>query len=182
VVAALLLWRADQFGAERAHRVVGTISDDLGIFKDVLDGRPTGAALGSLFAKQLLITAGAATGKVFGPSRPVADPGRPLSFIEGDVDRAAALGLGLDLGALTEAARQVGIVGALGATAVPVASLDRQEPVVEGPDVDHLRGALEASAALLAADVTKRGARSVAAGGRPDRLDVLLGLITEVES
>jgi hypothetical protein len=183
VVAALLRWRAEQFGAERAYRVVGAIVEGLDLFAEVLKDRPAGPAIGPLLAKQILVAGGVSPSKVFGPSRPVADPGRPLTFLEGDLDAAVAHGLGLDLGALTEAARQVGVVGALAATAVPVTPVDPRTPVLEGPDVGHLRGALEATAAQLAADVTKRppGIREAGAPAY-DALDVLLGLTREAES
>jgi hypothetical protein len=172
IVAALLRWRADQFGRELVRQIVGAITDDIDALGDVFADRPSTASLGPLVARRLLVVAGHEPAAVFGPSRPLADPGRPLGFVTGDADLDAivARGLGLDLGALREAAGRLGVVNAMSATPVPVSGVFAAEPLLDGPDVAHLRGALRAAAARLAADALP-GDR---ARSGPDRLDELL--------
>jgi hypothetical protein len=182
VVAALLRWRQEQFGAERARKLAETIAAGLPVLGDVLAGRPPIAVIGPLVAGRILLAAAADPVAVLGPSRPPADPGRPLAFVGVDVDGVVAKGLGLDLDALREAAGRVGIAGALGATAVPIAPVDPGEPLMAGPDADHLRRTLAETAARIAADAvpptpTPVGDAGVAPRPRPaadDPLDRLL--------
>jgi hypothetical protein len=59
-------------------------------------------------------------GKMLGPRRPVADPGREID-VRGDLDQIIAGGLGLDLDVVLQRADAVGIVSALAQTGVPTA-------------------------------------------------------------
>jgi hypothetical protein len=63
-----------------------------------------------------------------GPTRPIADPGRPIEALAGltgpKLDRFVADGMGIDLDALTKASDAVGVVAALAETEVPVGQRD----------------------------------------------------------
>ena len=178
VVAALLRWRAEQFGMARARQIIDTVTDGILGLGDLLAGHPPTSSIGPLVARQLLLIAGAAPATVFGPSRPLADPGRALDFVEAaeqdELDAVVARGLGLDLGALRESAGQLGVVNALSATAVPEQPVFAAEPLLGGADVAHLRDALTAATARLARDV-----RATGPARQRDTLDALLGIREE---
>jgi hypothetical protein len=150
VVAALLRWRQERFGADRAHRFVGSIVGETGILAKALGdaGLPV-SALGDALARGMLAGAAEAPSKVFGPRRALADPGPPVKAS----DDVLAAGLGVDLGALRKRGQVLGAAGALGATPVPVAPLRTDGPLLEGPDLDHLRGALTAETDRIASQV-----------------------------
>jgi hypothetical protein len=80
--------------------------------------------LGRLVGMQMMNLAGQTPETVVGPSRPIADPGRPIG-LEGPLDQVVAAGLGLDLGQLQEQARIRGMVAALAGTDVVVAGGQR---------------------------------------------------------
>ena len=116
LVAALVRWRSEQFGAARAHTIGDVVSQATPFTPDAT--RP-GAELGRLIGMQLMTAAGQTPGTVTGPARPIADPGRPIE-LPGPLDQVVAAGLGLDLGRLQEQARVSGMVAALAGTDVVV--------------------------------------------------------------
>lgn len=151
VVAALLRWRQERFGADRARRFIGSVVGATGVLAKALGdaGLPV-SALGDALARGMLAGAAQAPSKVFGPRRPLADPGPPVKA----ADDVLAAGLGVDLGALLKRGSVLGAAGALGATPVPVAPPSGDGgPLLEGPDVEHLRGALAAETDRMAAQV-----------------------------
>jgi hypothetical protein len=177
VVAALMRWRAEQFGAARAAELAAqTVAGT-----SLLGGPPAVAGvagLGRLVGGALLGRIDADPAATVGPRRPAADPGAPIPGLTGDLEAAVATGLGLNLDALRAQAAQVGTVDALAGTAVPLADAPAG-PVLAGPDLAALRSAAETVAGGLAAQAAA-GAAPVAgaeasARTQPDALDRLLG-------
>ncbi|HSC90824.1 MAG TPA: hypothetical protein VLB86_04135 [Gaiellaceae bacterium] len=179
IVSALLRFRQEQFGAARVKHLVETLVPGalLPPLDDLFD-------LGHLVGTGLLDRVAAAPARVVGPSRPVADPGRPLE-LAGSLDTIVAEGLGLDLRALRKTAETVGMVAALAATDVPLVSFG-DEPVREGPEVEAMGATLHAEIARLASLVAPspvggprapRAARGAAAPPTRDALDELIDRI-----
>jgi hypothetical protein len=144
IVSALLRFRQEQFGRGRIKHLVESIVPEA-----LLPAGDHLYDLGRLVGTGLLDKVAAAPGRVVGPSRPVADPGRRLDFA-GGVDAVVAEGLGLDLGAIREAAKTVGVAAALAATDVPVVEFG-DEPLREGPELEAMASTLHAEVARLAA-------------------------------
>jgi hypothetical protein len=121
LVSALVQWRSEQFGAARAHTIADVLTQASPFTPDVTR---QGRDLGRLVGMQMMNLAGQTPETVVGPSRPIADPGRPIG-LEGPLDQVVAAGLGLDLGQLQEQARMRGMVAALAGTDVVVAGGQR---------------------------------------------------------
>jgi hypothetical protein len=190
VVRALLAWRAEQFGAARAKSILSVLSDAprLGA---LLAGAGVGAGLADLLAKHLVLETAAHPERVFAPSRPLVDPGRPLPFArEGGLDKLIADGFGFSAAQVKELRVGTGTVAALQRTAVPVASVAADAPLLEGAGADRLRASLGVAVDRLTADSIGRlreapregaaGARGRAARARrePDALDALIARAT----
>ena len=181
VVAALMRWRAEQFGAARAAQLAAqTVAGT-----SLLGGAPAVTDvpdLGRIVGGALLGRIDADPAATVGPRRPLADPGAPIAGLAGDLEAVVATGLGLNLGALRAQGAKLGAVDALANTAVPLAETP-PGPVLEGPDLAALRTAAEAVAGGLAAEAAAGAAplagAEASASARPDALDDLL---TELES
>ena len=173
VVAALLRFRREQFGAARLRQHLRDVLPyGLGALLD------TRRDLGRLVTSSLFEHLAANPAVVGGPGRPIADPGRPIEELAGlsttRLDAVVAAGLGIDLGAVREASTAVGVAAALAALAVPVAGdIKVGSATVEGltsalgAEVDRLAGmalgsrpgnAIPASAGAGVADVPARDA------------------------
>jgi hypothetical protein len=185
VVNALLRWRQEQFGTERAARLAAeALADALSVLGQDLPQRDAG--LGALVGRKLVEAAAAQPDAVLAPARPLVDPGRPLTYARGDLDKLVADGLGFSLEAVTKVARQVGIVAALADSSV--ASADEREGALTGPAIAALQSNLDRAIDSLAADVLKHGPappdRDVAVQApskrpRKDDLDRLLDSLEE---
>jgi len=150
VVRALLAWRAEQFGAARAKAMLAVLSDapKLGA---AIAGAVSGTRLADLLSKHLVLEAAAQPDRVFAPSRPLVDPGRPLPFArEGGLDKLISEGFGFSAAQVKELRVGTGTVAALQRTAVPVASVGSDGPLLEGVGADRLRASLTALARLVA--------------------------------
>lgn len=144
VVRALLAWRAEQFGAERARQILELLHDAPKI-GGMLGGKKAGDGLADLLARHLVLEAAARPDKVFAPSRPIVDPGRPLPFArEGGLDRLISEGFGFSAAKVKELRGATGTVAALAATAVPFAETGRDGPLLEGPSAQRLHDSLSA--------------------------------------
>ena len=99
VVAALMRWRAEQFGADRAARIARRGAGD-GLAD--LDGVPA-ADLGRRLGRSLVLAVGKDPLATLAPNRPLVDPGRPLDHIEGDLADVVGRGLGIDPGIVAKA-------------------------------------------------------------------------------
>jgi hypothetical protein len=117
VVSALIRWRREQFGAERARQIAAAAMGKLTAMSPALKG--TIQDLGRLAGKQLVLAAANAPEKVLAPSRPLADPGRPLTYLPPNTDQVLADGFGFALDNVKKATTTYGIIAALHNTAVP---------------------------------------------------------------
>ncbi len=154
IVRAFMAWRAEQFGAERARRLVSAVSDAAAAVRGALDSRAHD--LGALIGRQLVLGAAENPGATLAPSRPLVDPGRPLPFVrEGGLDKLIAVGFGFSADDVAQRADQLGVSGALRATQVTVADTDDRGPLLEGPPVERLRTGLDARVERLTADALK---------------------------
>ena len=143
VVSALLRFRTDQFGAGRIVHLLTSLTPP--VFARPLDDL---AGLSPLVARGVVETVAANAAAVVGPSRPLADPGRPLA-LDGDLDSIVAAGLGLDVAGVREAAASVGATAALASLAVPLVAA-QTGALLEGPQLAATSSALHAEVARLA--------------------------------
>lgn len=188
LVRALLAWRAEQFGAARARQMLDVLRDTPAL-RAVMAGA-TGS-LSDLLSRHLVRSAARKPAKVLAPTRPVADPGRPLPFAkEGGLDRIIAQGFGFTAAQVQEFRAGAGSALALQRVGVPQLNKGIQGPLLEGAAVERLRGALQADVGRLATDAFGQRADGVAAPPRgrgrkrgmpadeaprtPDALDALI--------
>jgi hypothetical protein len=183
IVSALLRFRHEQFGAGRVKHLLETIIAGalLPELDDLYD-------LSHLVASGLLDKVATKPVAVGGPPRPVADPGRPLTF-SGSLDSAVASGLGLDLKAIQKSANTVGIVAALASTSVPLVTF-AEGPLRKGPQLEAmgsaLHGEIERLAGLAAPELSTpaaaaRGRRAPQAQPPSDALDDLIDRVPDEE-
>ncbi len=176
VVSALMRWRREQFGAERARQLAAMALQKLA----ALQPAATAAVhdLGQLVAKQVVLAAAQAPEKMLAANRPLVDPGRPLDYLKSGMDQIIADGFGFSLDAVQKSAASVGIAAAMAQIAVPQAGNARFDAQAAAQLKDGLSSAVESVTAgavertpipggLRAASTTKAGA------GR-DALDDLL--------
>jgi hypothetical protein len=168
VVAALMRWRGEQFGAERARRLAALALEGLTVLAPAVGGAV--ADLGQLVGRAFVIEAAKAPEKVLAPSRPLADPGRPLTFLTGELDEIVANGFGIPLARVRELSNRFGMAGALATVPVPVASGER----FDRPAADALRQKLAESVAALTTESLGRGPRSRVRADKRDALDELI--------
>jgi hypothetical protein len=178
IVRALMAWRAEQFGAERARQLVAALSDAASAIAPALKG--AAHDLGALIGRHLVLAAAEDPATAFAPSRPLVDPGRPLPFArDGGIEQLLAEGFGFSLDDVTKRAGRLGPAGALRATSVAVADADESEPLLEGPGVERLRAGLGDAVDRLTADALKQKVDAPAGAQRrsrrrPDALDELI--------
>jgi hypothetical protein len=181
VVTALMRWRQEQFGAERAALLAALAAHPVGFLDDTLFEHRT-PGLGALVGRHILLGAADKADAVFASSRPLVDPGRPLNFLEGNLDKIVAAGLGLDFEGLQRNAKRLGVVGALVSTAVPVGA--QPDPALRGPAFSGLQADLDRQVGALVAQSGRIGSQGMrgrigdrAAAG--DALDDLLAPFEE---
>lgn len=182
VVAAQLRWRAEQFGAARAKRFARSALDGLSKLGIAL-GKGRVADLGRLLGRQVTLAAARDPATVLAPSRPAADPGRPLD-LDGGVEELVARGFGLSADAVRAASAQVGLLAALRSAEVPVAGVDRGE--FGERDAGQLRQGLTDSVATVFGDAVRKVRAAGDGGAAPaaamrDEPDVLDELIAAAE-
>ena len=167
IVRALLRWRAEQFGAERAKQIVAAAA------RVRRSPRPAGrhrARTTSARSSDATSCSPPRTGptKVLAPSRPLVDPGRPLPFASATAAskrcsrRASA-------SAAHEVAKRAAVLGpvvALQQTAVPIAVTATTGPVLEGPAVGAPAGAAGDRGRQAHAGRAARGAGADQTSGR----------------
>ena len=167
LVTALMRWRQEQFGAQRAALLAALAAHPVGFLDDTLFEHRT-PGLGALVGRHIVLGAAKKTDAVFASSRPLVDPGRPLDFLDGNLDQVIAAGLGLDFEALQRNAKRLGIVGALVRTAVQVGA--QPDPALGGPAFAGLQADLDRQVGALVAQSGRTGIGGAAA----DALDDLL--------
>lgn len=179
VVRALLAWRAEQFGAERARQILELLHDAPKI-GGMLGGKKSSDGLADLLARHLVLEAAARPDEVFAPSRPIVDPGRPLPFArEGGLDRLISEGFGFSAATVKEMRSATGTVAALAATAVPFAETSHDGPLIDGPSAQRLHDSLSAvvdrlTAGSIGKTTAPRGRASAMRQRERDALDALI--------
>jgi hypothetical protein len=154
IVRALLAWRAEQFGAERASQLVSALSDAAPAVRGALAARAHD--LGPLIGRALVLAAAADPAVALAPSRPLVDPGRPLPFAQdGGLEQLLGEGFGFPAEQVARRVDELGAVGAFRVTDVPVDEVEEGEPLLEGPAIERLRGGLDAAVDRLTADSLK---------------------------
>jgi hypothetical protein len=159
VVAAQLRWRREQFGASRAHRFVQSALTGLARFGLAVTKADRAPDLGRLLGREVTLAAAADPQAVLAPSRPLADPGRPIE-LDGGVDELIAGGFGIPLDAVRGASSQIGLLAALRQADVPVVADERGG--FDRAAAEQLRRGLTDSVARLFGDAA--GSRD---GDRP---------------
>jgi hypothetical protein len=150
LVRALLAWRAEQFGAARARQMLDVLRDTPAL-RAVMAGA-TGS-LSELLSRHVVRSAAKRPAQVLAPTRPVADPGRPLPYAkEGGLDRIIAQGFGFTTAQVQEFRAGAGSALSLQRVAVQQLKKGVQGPLLEGAAVERLRGALQADVGRLATD------------------------------
>jgi hypothetical protein len=184
IVRALMAWRAEQFGAERARQLVSALSGAAAAIQPALKG--AAHDLGALIGRRLVLAAAEDPAAALAPSRPLVDPGRPLPFArDGGIEQLIAEGFGFSLDDVTKRAQRLGAAGALRATTVAVAQADEREPLLEGAAVERLRDGLGEAVDRLTADALKTKIDAPAGGARRARrrrADALDELIARAEA
>ncbi len=101
LVAALMRWRREQFGAERARRLNGKLVAAVDFARDVVS---TGIAAGlaSRIGAEFVRISAKDPLAVFGDARPIADPGRPIEHLAVNPLTDLAAGLAIDRSVLAE--------------------------------------------------------------------------------
>jgi hypothetical protein len=188
VTAALLRFRREQFGVARLRQIV---EDSVPWVLDVGGVRDLHHLVSTMFIDQISHQPVAFAG----PTRPVADPGRPIEGLGGltgtKLDRFVADGFGIDLDALSKVSDAIGVVAALAETEVPVSQRDGIDDVTfaamrDGLTTEVMRLAEMAmpdlrlrSAELDEADAGGTGRRRRRTPRPPDALDDLLARLEE---
>lgn len=155
VVAALMRWRREQFGAERARRMSRAALEGAAMFAGV-SAAGTLADLGALAGKNFILEAAQAPDAVLAPARPLADAGRPLTYLAADLDHVIATGFGIPLEQVRDLSAGAGAVSALNTLAVPTASAQQFDRAA----TTHLRAALDSVVEEITANALGGGARS----------------------
>jgi hypothetical protein len=179
VVSALLRFRGDQFGAGRITHLLGRLVPP--VFQQPLGDL---SALSRLVSRGVVGAVAANASEVVGPSRPLADPGRPLE-LDGDLDTIVAGGLGLDIAAIRKQASVLGVTGALASTDVPIVPA-QTGPILEGPQLNATTDALHTEVARVASlafvPTARPTGRRRPKAPEPDALDELLARHEEEET
>jgi hypothetical protein len=185
VMSALIRWRGEQFGAERARRLGTTVLGSLTLLNPALKGSVF--ELGQLAGKQIVLGAAQSPDKVLATDRPLTDPGRPIPYLSGDLDQIIATGFNIPLAEVRRTMSVAGPVAALNQVAVSAAPA----PAVDAASTAHLRASLSNAVDQLTADATTKTPlagglalpRTTTRAGEPtDALDELLQAAAKARS
>ncbi len=175
IVSGLMRWRQEAFGAARAAELAALA------LKDVTTAPPAAgiADLGHLLGRELVLKAAADPTRVLASSRPLADAGRPLKYVTGDLDEVIAMGFGFDAAVVRKRADTVGVLAALGEQAVPLAKGGGFDKAAQ----TSLKATLNDTVATITADTLKttprpvsiaapiRGRRAAPKAGKDDTIE-----------
>jgi hypothetical protein len=181
-VGALMQWRREQFGAERARRLARLAGKSISKFSDILKEGVV-RKLGPLIGKTFVVETALKPQDVLGPFRPPVDPGRKIEFLEENVTDILAVGLAVDAAVLRNM-QSAGSPTILDRAPVPLG-----KPAEGIERYGHLRGSLSAEVQRVATDAlgkrrtaatttTSRRARTTAEDEEPDALDKLIDALT----
>ena len=160
-VAALMRWRREQFGADRALQLSKLAIGKLTALAPALTASVQ--QLGQLVGKQVVLEAAKAPAKMLAPDRPLVDPGRPLTYLTQGMDQIIASGFGFSLDAVRKDATVVGIAGALANAAVPRA----EQAVFDDKAAATLRDRLSSAVELVTSGVVKASPVTPGTGPQP---------------
>ena len=182
IVAALMRWRREQFGAARAKKIAELAAGSATLLKDAMHDVVVTADLGRLLGRSVILASAKDPTHVFAPSRPLKDPGRPVEFlVDRDIDEVLSVGFGIPRNTL-HMMRETMDASVLSDVAVPV-SPNRGEMRFDRNALQH---ALHEHVNAIATDVlrgqqdvithrsTARTRKSTAKQPAPDALDELL--------
>ena len=126
VVGAIARWRSEQFGAARARALAEKSAEGISMLKPAFTGSIR--ELGQLAGRQFVLESAKKPERVLAAKRPLADAGRPIEVLRGDLDRIAADGLGFSIDEVRRQSDVLGVVAALSIQKVPVARERFSEP------------------------------------------------------
>ena len=126
VVAALMRWRREQFGAARAKKFNDFMFAEVGLL-DTSIAVSQVDTLGPLIGRDIVQLAAAAPASVLGDTRPLVDPGRPIKLPSDDLSQVIAAGFGLETDSV-RLALDTGNAAVLEAAAVPVGQVPTPAP------------------------------------------------------
>ena len=171
-VGALMAWRREQFGAERARRLAELAGESIGKLASVLK---TGAvsALGPLVGRVLVLETTERAAQVLGQPRPAVDPGRPIDFLSANPADILATGLAIEPGALADLQRS-GSIQQLDAMKVPLGGASGDAGRFGG-----LKTRLNAEVQRIATDALARGGETAHRTTRARAADPLDALISD---
>jgi hypothetical protein len=171
VVSALMRWRGEQFGAERARQLAKRALANVAALKSLVSASI--GELGRLVGRKMVLDAAADPAKVLAPDRPPVDPGRPLGYLTSGVDEVIATGFGFSLDEVRKDASTLGLPAALAKAAVPRA----QAAGFAAAAAAHLKDGLSSAVEEVTAGVVTRrtvAGPALSATAARDRLDELL--------
>jgi hypothetical protein len=163
VMSALIRWRGEQFGAERASQLASEVIGSSVLLNPALKGSVY--ELGHLAGKQIVLGAAEAPEKVLAPDRALTDPGRPISYLTGDVDQIIANGFNISLVDVRKLMTSVGPVAALNQAVASAAAA----PAVDAASTVHLRASLSNAVNELTANAISRSSVGGLVGTRTAR-------------
>ena len=178
-VSALMQWRREQFGAERARRLAARATANAGKLADALKNSAL-ATFGPVLGRTLVLETAVKRDAVLGPVRPPVDPGRPIDFLQDDVLGLLSVGLAIDASVL-ETLKKTGSVSALDGVAVPLG-----KTVDDATRFNHLTQTLRAEVDRIATDAlgakrpdTGSSAERAKLAETTDALDDMIRALTE---
>ncbi len=189
IIAALMRWRREQFGAARAQKMAELAAGAASLFNGPLKDVHVTADLGRLIGRTMIFASAKDPERVLAPSRPLEDPARPVEFlVNRDIDEVLAVGFGIPLKTIHTMRERMDAT-VLADVAVPVAPQSGQAKF----DRTALQSALAERVVAVANDVlrdqdvvthrstrksttkgTKRTKTAKSRSAGPDALDALL--------
>ena len=141
VVRALMAWRAEQFGAERAKQLVDALAQAATAVKPALDGAAA-HELGALIGRSIVLAAAQDPAKAPRPLPAARRRRTPLPFkADGGIEQLLGEGFGFSADAVVKVSQRLGPAAALRGVDVPVTGTDEGEPPLEGPGSSACAGA-----------------------------------------
>lgn len=145
-IGALMQWRREQFGAERARCLARRATASATKLANTIKNS-TAANIGPLLGKTLVLETSQKHNAVLGPSRPLSDPGKPIDYLDADLTSLLALGLEIDRKSL-DVLKQSGSASVLASSIVPV-----KNPAGGSKDFNHLKQSVRSEVQRIATDV-----------------------------
>lgn len=156
IVAALMRWRREQFGAARAKKIVELAAGSVALLKDAVHDVGVTADLGRLLGRSVILASAKDPEHVLAPVRPLKDPARPIEFlVNRDIDEVLSVGFGIPLKTL-HTMRERMDASVLSEVPVPVSPKGPEMAI----DRDALQHALAERVNAIATDVL-RGQKDV---------------------